>query len=183
MCDQDLSLFLSLFRGERLLVGAIRRLALGTGCPGAVAQFEFVCGWTGQEACRTLEVFLQQLALHGRRRLTVSRPGDPAVTRDERAMLDVFAFAQAEAYDAMDARLSDLLDAVPPASLGAAACIVAQVLAMNGCFVAAEVEGEIGAQCWAASTTPSSTAAQCAPAAATTWPCQMARENFSRLFT
>lgn len=177
MCDHDLSLFPSLFPGERLLIGAIRRLALGTGCPGAVAQFELVCGWTGHEACRTLEVFVQQLALHGRRRLTLSRPGDPAVTPDERAMMDVFAFAQAEAYAAMDARLSELLGTVPPAPLGAAACVVAQVLAMNGCFLEAEV------QCWEASTTPSSTAAQCAPAAATTWPCQMARENFSRLFT
>ncbi|MFN3585652.1 hypothetical protein [Phenylobacterium sp.] len=180
MCDDDLSL--SLFRGERLLIGAIRRLALGTGCPGAVAQFEFVCGWTGHEACRTLEVFLQQLALHGRRRLTLSMPGDPAVTADERAMLDVFAFAQAEAYEAMEARLFELLETAPPAPLGAAACVVAQVLAMNGCFVEPAPIGP-GAQCWEASTTPSSTAAQCAPAAATTWPCQMARENFSRLFT
>jgi ribosomal protein S18 acetylase RimI-like enzyme len=35
----------------------------------------------------------------------------------------------------------------------------------------------------AASTTPSSTAHQCVAAAATTWPCQIARENFRRLFT
>ena len=35
----------------------------------------------------------------------------------------------------------------------------------------------------AASTTPSSTAVQWAPAAATTWPCQMARENCRRRLT
>jgi hypothetical protein len=35
----------------------------------------------------------------------------------------------------------------------------------------------------ATSTTPTSTAAQWVAAAATTWPCQMARANFRRLFT
>lgn len=172
MLDGDLS---PLLHGERLLIGAVRRLARQPGCAGAQALFEQACGWAGAEACRTLEVFVQQLALHGRRKLALSLPGDPALTADERTILDVFGCAQAEAYEAMDERLEALLDGVPPASLGAAACVVAQTLAINGCLVEA--------QCWAVSTTPSSTAAQWAPAAATTWPCQMARANFRRLFT
>ncbi|MGA0606396.1 hypothetical protein ACO2Q0_10385 [Phenylobacterium sp. VNQ135] len=164
-----------LLHGERLLIGAIRRLTRQSGCSGALAHFEDACGWAGPEACRMLEVFLQQLALYGRRTIAVSPPGAAALTGDERTMLDVFGCAQAEAYEAMDLRLAQLLDDTPPASLGAAACVVAETLAANGCFVEA--------QCWEASTTPSSTAAQWAPAAATTWPCQMARANFRRLFT
>lgn len=169
----------SLLHGERLLIGAIRRLARQSGCSGALAHFEDACGWAGPEACRMLEVFLQQLALHGRRSLTISPPGVAALTADERAVLDVFGCAQAEAYEAMDARLETLLGDLPPAPLGAAACMVAQTLAANGCVV----EASNDAQCWEASTTPSNTAAQWAPAAATTWPCQMARANFRRLFT
>lgn len=176
MLDGDPS---PLLHGERLLIGAVRRLARQSACAGAQAHFEQACGWAGAEACRMLEVFVQQLALHGRRRLTLSLPGDPHVTPDERTILDVFGCAQAEAYEAMDERLTALLEATPPASLGAAACVVAETLAINGCFVEASAE----AQGWAASTTPSSTAAQWAPAAATTWPCQMARANFRRLFT
>lgn len=168
-----------LLHGERLLIGATRRLARQSGCAGARAHFEQACGWAGAEACRMLEVFVQQLALHGRRKLVLSLPGAPGLTADERTLLDVFGCAQAEAYDAMDERLEALLGVAPPAPLGAAACVVAQTLAINGCFV--EASGED--QCWAASTTPSSTAAQWAPAAATTWPCQMARANFRRLFT
>lgn len=126
-----------------------------------------------------LNVFLQQLALYGRRRVAVSPPGAPGLTADERMILDAFGCAQMEAYEAMDERLERLLGDVPPAPLGAAACIVAQTLGAHGCFIEASAE----AQCWEASTTPSSTAAQWAPAAATTWPCQMARANFRRLFT
>jgi len=172
MLDGDPS---PLLHGERLLIGAARRLTRDAGCSGALAHFESACGWAGSEACRMLEVFLQQLALHGRRRLAISPPGAPGLTADERMILNVFGCAQAEAYEAMDERLEALVDGPPPASLGAAACVIAQTLAINGCLVEA--------QCWAVSTTPSNTAAQWAPAAATTWPCQMARANFRRLFT
>ena len=129
-----------------------------------------------------LEVFLQQIALHGRRRLVIGPPGAPGLTEDERALLDVFGCAQAETYGAMDRRLEALLGAAPPAPLGAAACMVAQTLSLNGWIVESSDDGS-GSQGWEASTTPSSTAAQWAPAAATTWPCQMARANFRRLFT
>lgn len=180
MLDGDLS---PLLHGERLLIGAIRRLALHSGCAGAQAHFEQVCGWAGAEACRMLEVFLQQIAAHGRRRLVIGVPTDPRLTDDERTILEAFGCAQVEAYEAMDERLGVLLHAMPPAALGAAACIVAQTLAINGCLLDASVENSAQAQCWEARTTPSSTAAQWAPAAATTWPCQMARANFRRLFT
>ena len=176
MLDGDPS---PLLHGERLLIGAVRRLALQAGCAGAQAHFEQACGWAGAEACRMLEVFLQQVAAYGRRRLAIGAPPDPRLTDDERTILEVFGCAQVEAYEAMDERLGALLNATPPAALGAAACVVAQTLAINGCLLDASSE----AQGWEARTTPSSTAAQWAPAAATTWPCQMARANFRRLFT
>lgn len=130
------------FHGERLLIGAIRRLIRRGDCTVATAAFERVCGWAGQDACRTLEVFLQQLALHGRRKLTLSMPFDPTLTKDERTILDVFGCAQLSAYDGMDDALTDLVGGTPPASLGAAACVVAELLAINGCIVEAAIEDE-----------------------------------------
>ncbi len=128
------------FHGERLLIGAIRRLVRRGDCTVATAAFETACGWAGQDACRTLAVFLQQLALHGRRRLTLAMPFDPAVTADERTILHVFGCAQLGAYDGMDRALTDLLGVTPPASLGAAACVVADLLAINGCIVEAAIK-------------------------------------------
>lgn len=130
------------FHGERLLIGTVRRLVRRGDCTSATAAFERACGWAGQDACRTLQVFLQQLALHGRRRLTLALPFDPDLTRDERTLLDVFGFAQLGAYEGMDQALAVLLGDTPPASLGAAACVVAELLAINGCIVEAAIEDE-----------------------------------------
>jgi hypothetical protein len=128
--------------GERLLIGAIRRLVRRGDCTAASAAFERACGWAGPDACRTLKVFVQQLALHGKRRLTLALPFDPVLTRDERTILCVFGCAQLGAYAGMDAALADLLDATPPATLGAAACVVAELLAIHGCIVEAAVDDE-----------------------------------------
>lgn len=135
MCDGE-----GLFHGERLLIGAIRRMVRRGDCAAATAAFERVCGWAGPDACRTLEVFLQQLALHGTRRLILALPFDRTLTGDERRILDVFGCAQLGAYEGMDAALTDLLGATPPASLGAAACVVAELLAINGCIVETAIE-------------------------------------------
>lgn len=129
------------FHGERLLIGAIRRLVRRGDCTAATAAFERACGWAGPDACRTLQVFLQQLALHGRRRLTLAMPFDPGVTADERAILDVFGCAQLAAYAGMDEALEKLMGTSPPASLGAAACVVAELLALSGCIVETAIEG------------------------------------------
>ena len=42
------------------------------------------------------------------------------------------ALKEAGDYQALDERLRGLLDAAPPLALGAAACMVAETLAMNG---------------------------------------------------
>lgn len=121
-----------LFHGERLLVRTVRLLALATPCHGMQAHFEAACGCAGEAAYRMLEVFVQQMALRGRRRVQLSIPADPRLTDDETLVLDVFGCAQAGDYRSLDERLRGLLDAPPPFPMGAAACLVAETLAMNG---------------------------------------------------
>ncbi|HEX7886222.1 MAG TPA: hypothetical protein VF474_09615 [Phenylobacterium sp.] len=121
-----------LTHGERLLIRTVRLLVLTIPCHSLKELFTHACGCAGREAYRTLEVFLQQLSLHGRRRLTSSLPADPRLTSDEATLIDAFACAQAEDYRALDERLTGLLRAAPPPALGAAACLVAQAFALNG---------------------------------------------------
>ena len=126
-----------LFHGERLLIRTVRLLALTTPCHGLRAHFEAACGCAGEAAYRMLETFVQQLGARGRRRVTLSIPADPRLTDDEALILDVFGCAQAGDYRALDERLRGLLDAPPPFPMGAAACMVAETLAMNGLMLRA----------------------------------------------
>jgi len=126
-----------LFHGERLLVRTVRLLALTTPCHGLRAHFEAACGCAGETAYRALEAFVQQMALRGRRRVQLSIPADPRLTEDEALVLDVFGCAQAGDYRSLDERLRGLLDAQPPFPMGAAACMVAETLAMNGLMLRA----------------------------------------------
>lgn len=150
----------ALTSGERLLIRTVRLIALDAVCCAHRAAFEEACGCAGAEAWRALEVFLAELALHGRRRVRLSVPTDGRLTADERVLVDAFAAAQADDYRTLDERLTGLTRAEPPAALGAAACLVAQAMGMGGLV--------LRPQCCAASTTPRSTAAQWAAAAATT---------------
>jgi hypothetical protein len=122
----------SLFHGERLLVRTVRLLALTEPCHALKAHFEAACGCAGEAAYRMLEVFVQQLAARGRRRVTLAIPADPRLTEDEAVILDAFGAAQAGDYRTLDERLTGLVGATPPAALGAAACTVAEILALNG---------------------------------------------------
>lgn len=128
----------TLTHGERLLIRTIRLLALTAPCHGLRGLFEQACGCAGHEAYRVLEVFLQQLGTWGRRRLVLSVPADPRTTDDEALILDAFGCAQAEDYRSLDERLAGLLGVEPPPALGAAACLVAQALAMNGLVLRAQ---------------------------------------------
>lgn len=125
------------FHGERLLIRTVRLLALTTPCHGLRAHFEAACGCAGEAAYRMLEAFVQQMALRGRRRVQLSIPADPRLTDDEMLVLDVFGCAQAGDYRALEERLRGLLDAQPPFPMGAAACMVAETLAMNGLMLRA----------------------------------------------
>lgn len=121
-----------LSHGERILIRTIRLLALQTVCHGLRGHFEEACGCAGPEAYRTLEVFLQQLVVRGRRRFVLSVPSDVRLTPDEALLLDVFGCAQVEDYRALDERLAGLTGAPAPAAMGAAACFVADAMAMGG---------------------------------------------------
>ncbi|MBL8553477.1 MAG: hypothetical protein JNL41_04305 [Phenylobacterium sp.] len=121
-----------LTHGERLLVRTVRVMALRGGCDGLKGCFEEACGAAGEEAYRTLQVFMQQLGACGRRHLTLSVATDPALTTDEAAILDVFGCAQADDYASLDERLASLVGGPPPTALGAAACWVAQAFGLNG---------------------------------------------------
>ncbi|MEW5683378.1 MAG: hypothetical protein AB1942_00520 [Pseudomonadota bacterium] len=122
----------TLTHGERLLIRTVRLLALTQPCHGLQGLFEQACGCAGHESYRVLEVFLQQLGAWGRRRLALSVPADLRLTDDETLILDAFGCAQAEDYRSLDERLTSLVGGEPPPALGAAACMVAQALAMNG---------------------------------------------------
>lgn len=124
-----------LSHGERLLVRTLRRLALDQPCHGLKGHFEAACGCAGEMAYRMLEAFVQQLAARGRRRLRLSTPLDPRLTADEALLIDAFGRAQGGDYEGLEARLRDLVGAEPPFALGAAACLVAETLAMNGLVV------------------------------------------------
>jgi hypothetical protein len=132
-------------QGERLLLRTIRLLALRSACHGQQCHFELACGCYGEEAYRTLSVFVEQLRLNGQRRIVLSAPPARTVTDDERAILTAFAAAQNDDYRELDAQLADLTQAQPPASLGGAVCLVAQVFAMQGLVISSERRERVAA--------------------------------------
>lgn len=152
----------ALTHGERLLLRTARALALDIDCRGFRSQFEDACGWAGPEAFRALSVFIAQVGLKGRRRLTISLPGDARVTSDEDLLLAAFASAQAEDYRGLEAGLRRLLGCEAQRPMGAAACMVGQALAMNGLALSwRHVAARWAADDWA---TPESAAADWAAA-------------------
>lgn len=121
-----------LLRGEHTLIWAIRALAFGAGaCPLLKRQFADCCGPIGSETLNALTVFVHELGLHGRRKVTLCAPGSYRLSCDERLLLALFAAAQAEDYGRMEAHLAWLLADAPRPPFGAAACLVAQAFGMN----------------------------------------------------
>lgn len=128
-------------QGDRLLLRTVRRLALQSACHGLKDGFEVSCGCAGPEAYRALEVFVEQLRHNGQRRIVLSVPMARMLTHDEQTILAAFAAAQHDDYRELDARLTDLTGAQPPASLGGAVCLVAQVLTMQGLLISSDAAG------------------------------------------
>ncbi|WP_304219437.1 hypothetical protein [Phenylobacterium aquaticum] len=121
-----------LLRGEHTLIWAFRALAFGAGgCPLLKRQFADCCGPIGTETLNALTVFVRELGLHGRRKVTLCAPGSYALSCDERLLLALFGAAQAEDYARMEAHLAWLLADAPRPPFGAAACLVAQAFGMN----------------------------------------------------
>ncbi len=122
-----------LSHGEHMLLWAFRAAAFGAGdCHLVRRQFEESCGPLGIEALTALTVFVRELGLCGRRKITLAAPGSYRLTRDEQSVLALFAAAQAEDYARLDAHLAWLLADAPRAPFPAAACLVAQALSMSG---------------------------------------------------
>lgn len=122
-----------LLQGEHTLIWAFRSIAFGAGgCPLLRRQFEDICGpAAGTEAFNALSVFVRELGLHGRRKITLHVPGSFRLSRDEQLILAAFAAAQDEDYERLEAHLAWLIASEPSGVFGAAACLVAQAMAMN----------------------------------------------------
>ncbi|MES2343854.1 MAG: hypothetical protein V4597_19465 [Pseudomonadota bacterium] len=122
-----------LTHGERLLLFGFRALAYELGaCPLVRRAFHQACGAAGAETLNALEVFVRELARHGRRRVTLGVPGSLPLSRDEQLILALFAAAQAEDYPRLEAHLAWLLADPPRPPFAAAACLVAQAFSFNG---------------------------------------------------
>jgi hypothetical protein len=123
----------TLTRGEHMRLWAFRASAFGAGRCGLVRrQFEDTCGPGGAEAINALLVFVRELALQGRRTVSICAPGSHRLARDEQLVLAVFGAAQAEDYLRMEAHLAWLVGAEPCPAFGAIACLIADTFAMNG---------------------------------------------------
>lgn len=122
-----------LTQGEHMLLWAFRALAIGARDRRLIhRQFDEACGPAGVEALAALGVFVRELALGGRRKVTLAAPGSLSITRDEQLILALFAAAQAEDYARLEAHLAWLLAGEPRPPFAAAACLTAQALGMNG---------------------------------------------------
>ena len=122
-----------LTQGEHMLLWGFRAAAFGVGgCELVRRQFDEACGPLGLEALTALTVFVRELGLTGRRKITLAAPGSHRLTRDEQSVLAVFASAQTEDYARLEAHLAWLLADAPRAPFPAAACLVAQALSMSG---------------------------------------------------
>jgi hypothetical protein len=122
-----------LTQGEHMLLWAFRAAAFGVSdCLLVRRQFEDACGPMGLEALTALTVFVRELGVGGRRKISMAAPGSYRLTRDEQTVLALFASAQAEDFARLEAHLAWLLADAPRSPFPAAACLVAQAFAMNG---------------------------------------------------
>lgn len=119
--------------GEHLLVWGFRAVVSGRGeCPIVAREFKQACGDLAGETRAALTVFVQQLAVQGRRTVSLAPPGCLTLTRDEQLVVAVFAAAQAGDQDRLDAHLAWLLAGPPAPPFAACARAVAQALAISG---------------------------------------------------
>ncbi len=132
-CDQERPLV----EPERLLVWAIRSLAVGRGdCPCLLRAFSDACGRMGPPVLHAYFVLVRSIGMTSRRRLRVLFPGHSDTTFDERAIVGVVAAA----LDPMDRtdetlltmRLRFLVDGEPDPNTVYAARAVAQIFAASG---------------------------------------------------
>lgn len=122
-----------LLQGEHMLLWAFRTLAVGLGdCRLLKRQFDEACGPAGAQALAALSVFVRELGINGRRKVSVAAPGSACITQDERLILALFAAAQDEDYGRLEAHLAWLTAEPARPPYAAAACMTAQALGLGG---------------------------------------------------
>ena len=107
--------FAGLERAEQLIVWTLRAMAVGHGeCPALQRMFGVAFGAGADEAFLGFFVAVRTLGWCGRRKLRVHVPGCMAISPDERAILGLFAEAQASLADGDETgvrqRLAGLVD-------------------------------------------------------------------------
>ena len=128
--------------GGRMIVWALRATVAGLeDCPLMRKQFSDACGPGGEEARAAFGLFVRQLGMWGRRKVSVGTPGWLGMTRDEQLVLAVFDAAQRGHGPKLRAHLTWLTAGSETAPMLAAVLMVAQALSMSGVEV-----GPLGAR-------------------------------------
>jgi hypothetical protein len=132
---------------ERLLVWALRAMAIGRGdCPGLLRAFTDAYGRMGAPALHAYFVLVKSIGMTSRRRLRVHFPGCPDCSFDERAIVGVVAAALESLHHTdetvLRTRLRFLADGEPDPNTLFAARAVAQIFAASGHPLALDVRPE-----------------------------------------
>ncbi len=118
--------------GEHLIVWAFRAFAKGRECVVVRKEFEHGCGEHAAQAFAAMRVFVQQLAMQGRRPITLAPPGCLTVVRDEQLVLRLFAAAQEHDADRFAAHFRWLAAGPHDPALERVVRFIADALAMRG---------------------------------------------------
>jgi hypothetical protein len=145
--------------GEELLIGALRRIAVGQDC-AALTRRDFAIAFPGDanEVFVTFRAFLKAVAHAGRRKLRVGLPASPTPTPDETLVIALIAAAQAGDEALFDAYLCWLTRAEARVSVAIMTRALATALAVHGqwlrpvvlCHSGAPCNGEPGTHMWTA---------------------------------
>jgi hypothetical protein len=117
--------------GEHLIVWAFRAFAKGRDCPIVRREFDHGCGARAGEAFGAMRVFVQQWATRGRP-IVPAPPGGLTLTRDERALLNLFAAAQTGDGAGFAAHFRALTGSASNPIVERAVTLVAEAMARRG---------------------------------------------------
>lgn len=113
----------------RLALLAVRSVVAGEhACPTFGRAFRRGCGEAGRQGAAAVTLLVRLIALHGKRRVSVSPPSAWRLTRDEQTFAAAFEAARAGHAAAVDAHLTWLLARSPPASAASALDLLAAAL-------------------------------------------------------
>jgi hypothetical protein len=120
----------ALQEGERLVLWGLRMIANGrAGCMGLRRAFADTCGTGGEDALIALFTVTRYIGHSAVRPLMVAVPGCPRLSRDERALLDLFGAAEAAVADGAEQALETALDSLVETSAHPAAATMLKAVA------------------------------------------------------